>query len=280
VSPLVSWEGFPILMPTFEDCPIAITTDFGADSAYVGVMRGVILSINPKATIVDHTHSVPSYDVLAGAVLLRQSYHYFPSSIHLVVIDPGVGSSRRPLLLITEKYAFVGPDNGLFTPICESEKPWVIELNQERFFRSPVSRTFHGRDIFAPVAAHLSLGVAPETLGRQIVDMVTLEIPTPRVVEGSVAGTILRVDKFGNLVTNMTPATLGEARISRDDLVMRIGDQVVQKWVESYAEADPGVAIILLGSSGLLEISVNQGSAAELLRASAYEAVFAYRKPG
>jgi S-adenosyl-L-methionine hydrolase (adenosine-forming) len=257
-------------VPLFENAVISLTTDFGLEDPYVGVMKGVILSVNPEGRIVDLSHGIPSHDVLAGALALLASCEYFPlGTVHVAVVDPGVGSQRRPILAVTEKYAFVGPDNGLFGPVFRRLKPVrFFELTEERYFHSPISRTFHGRDIFAPVAAHLSLGTPPEKFGPVIEDFVQLEWPSPRQIgKGRISGEVLRADKFGNLITNISAEDLAQNGISLSRIVIRIGKHWVTRMCLSYAEALPGEPFAIMGSSGLLEISVKQASAAELLRA-------------
>jgi S-adenosyl-L-methionine hydrolase (adenosine-forming) len=255
-------------VPRFKDAVISLTTDFGVEDPYVGVMKGVILTVNPEATIVDLSHGIPSHDVLAGALAVLSSCEYFPANtIHVAVVDPGVGSERRPILAITEKYAFLGPDNGVFAPVLRRIKPIdTLHLTEERYFRSPVSQTFHGRDVFASVAAHLSLGTPPEMFGRTIEDLLPLEWPLPRTIDKQrISGQVLRVDKFGNLTTNISAEDLAQSRISRWSIIIRIGNHSITRMCLSYAEAPPGEPFGIIGSSGLLEISVNQASAARRL---------------
>jgi S-adenosyl-L-methionine hydrolase (adenosine-forming) len=255
-------------VPAFKNAVISLTTDFGLEDPYVGVMKGVILSVNPEATIVDLSHGIPSHDILAGALTVLSSCEYFPANtIHVTVVDPGVGSERRPILAITEKYAFLGPDNGVFAPVLRRMKPvGILHLTEERYFRSPVSQTFHGRDVFASVAAHLSLGTPPERFGRTIEDLIPLKWPLPRPIDKQrISGEVLRVDKFGNLITNISAEDLAQSGISRSSIIIRIGNHAVTRMCLSYAEASPGEPFGIIGSSGLLEISVNQASAARQL---------------
>jgi len=243
---------------------ITLTTDFGLDDPFVGIMKGVILSVNPVAKIVDITHGVPAHDILAGALMLRSGYAYFPpGTIHLAVVDPGVGSQRRPLLVVGEQYAFVGPDNGLFSPIIQSDTELkVFHLVEEKYFLKPVSKTFHGRDIFAPVAASLSCGTPPELFGPLVDDWIRLDWPSPRSTgRGRLRGTVLHVDRFGNLITNISLTDLPWAT----PVEISIGNRKIERVCESYAEAEDGELFAILGSAGLLEISIKQGSAARLL---------------
>jgi S-adenosyl-L-methionine hydrolase (adenosine-forming) len=240
-------------VPRFKDAIISLTTDFGVEDPYVGVMKGVILTVNPEATIVDLSHGIPSHDVLAGALAVLSSCEYFPANtIHVAVVDPGVGSERRPILAITEKYAFLGPDNGVFAPVLRRIKPIdTLHLTEERY---------------AAVAAHLSLGTPPEMFGRTIEDLLPLEWPLPRTIDKQrISGQVLRVDKFGNLTTNISAEDLAQSRISRWSIIIRIGNHSITRMCLSYAEAPPGEPFGIIGSSGLLEISVNQASAARRL---------------
>jgi S-adenosylmethionine hydrolase len=258
----------------FKDAVISLTTDFGLEDPYVGVMKGVILSVNPEARIVDLSHGIPSHDVLAGAFALQAGCEYFPANtIHVAVVDPGVGSRRRPILAITERYAFLGPDNGVFALVFRRLKPVrILHLTEARYFLSPVSQTFHGRDIFAPVAAHLSLGTPPEMFGRPIDDLVLLEWPRPQQIDKrKVLGEVLRIDKFGNLITNISAEDLAQSGISLSSINIRIGNYSVTRMCLSYAESPPGEPFGIIGSSGLLEISVNQGSAARQLGAETHK---------
>jgi S-adenosylmethionine hydrolase len=263
-------------VPPFKNAVISLTTDFGLDDPYVGVMKGVILSVNPEARIVDLSHGIPSQDVLAGALTLLANCDYFPvNTIHVAVVDPGVGSQRRPILAVTEKYAFVGPDNGLFAPVLRRMNPvQIFHLTEESYFRSPVSRTFHGRDIFAPVAAHLSLGTPPERLGSVVEEIVPLEWPAPRQIgEQRLSGEVLRVDKFGNLITNISAEDLAQSGIPLSSIVIRIGNHSVTRMFLSYAEAPPEEPFGIIGSSGLLEISVKRASAARELGITSHQAL-------
>jgi S-adenosylmethionine hydrolase len=246
---------------------ITLTTDFGLEDPYVGIMKGVILNIHFECQIVDITHGIPSQDVLAGALALKSSFRFFPKgTIHMAVVDPGVGSSRRPLLVQTEDYFFIGPDNGLLSQALEHEKDLrIYHLIQDRFFLRPMSHTFHGRDIFAPVAGWLSKGTPPSEFGPQIQDLLTLKFPLPKRMGHHVLGTILRVDKFGNLITNLTAKDFPE--LVRG-FVLRIAGHEIRQHLNSYSEAETRTPFTIFGSSGYLEISVNRGSAANLLQVS------------
>ena len=190
-----------------ESRVVTFTTDFGLSDPFVGILHGVVLNIHPETTIVDISHAVPSYDVLDGAWTIAQAYRFFPPrTVHVVVVDPGVGGARRPIIVETDDYVFVAPDNGVLS-LVEAREPKfsVRHITAERYFLQPVSQTFHGRDIFAPVAGWLSKGVAPAEFGPEISDYVRLPLPAvERVGENSLRGVVLKVDKFGNLITNIS----------------------------------------------------------------------------
>lgn len=246
--------------------PITLLTDFGHHDTFVGIMKGVILRILPQASIIDICHDLPSYDIAEAAFLLYITYSYFPAqSIHLVVVDPGVGSPRRPLLVAAKNHFFVAPDNGVLSYIFEkADLCQVYEITAEHYFLSPLSATFHGRDIFAPVAAYLSKGIEPETFGSKIDNYLKIPLPFPRVVgENVMAGEILHVDRFGNLITNISHEDLVRLQEKREGtrLATRLGDTMIEGLRTFYGEGDKGKLEALIGSSGYLEIFVNQGNA-------------------
>lgn len=245
---------------------IALLTDFGMRDHYAGTMKGVALGICPDAAFVDITHDIAPHDVLGGALELAASYKYFPTgTIFLVVVDPGVGSSRRPLAAEAGGYRFVGPDNGVLTLAFKDTAPRrVVELTERRYARPTVSRTFEGRDRFAPAAAWLAKGIDLSGLGRSLTSWHTLAMPEPAVGEGQILGEVLRVDRFGNLVTNVDRRTFERfAGAGRIEIVA--GSQSVDAVVATYAEAQPGAVCALFGSSDHLEVAVNGASAAERL---------------
>lgn len=252
---------------------ITLTTDFGVGDPYVGMMKAVILSIAPDVRIVDLTHGIRSHDVTEAALVIGSSYAYFPKgSIHVVVVDPGVGSSRRPLLVVTEQAYFVAPDNGVLSEIYGgSTRMACLELTTRQFFHHPVSNTFHGRDVFAPVAAWLSRGVEPERFGSRVTNRVALRLPEVRQSgRDSLAGTVLRVDKFGNLITNLRAEKYRE-RLQAGNFMLSIGGHQVHRLCRSYREAEGPEPFVIWGSLGLLEVSCNQASAAERLEAGVHE---------
>jgi len=238
---------------------ITLVTDFGTTDHYVAAMKGVILGICPDAQLVDITHQIPPYQILEAAFTLSQAWPYFPAgSIHLIVVDPGVGSSRRPLLAEAGGHLFIAPDNGVLTLVRNLR---TRELTAERFFRNPVSRTFHGRDIFAPVAAHLATGVPLREFGSEIHDPVML--PAGEPVETSPrlwTGTILHVDHFGNIVTNF-PAKLSSELVN-GKFEVRLGEYRIYQYFQDYSSSEVGEVFLIPGSSGYLEISARQTNAA------------------
>jgi len=250
---------------------ITFTTDFGTTDHYVGAMKGVILTINPEAHIVDICNSVHSFDVLDGALTIAQAYRYFPANtVHLVVVDPGVGTTRRPLLVNAEKHIFLAPDNGVLSLVYEREERLMVRhITAEHYFLQPVSTTFHGRDIFAAVAGYMSKGVDASKFGEEITDFVRFAAPKPKAVnEKLMKGVILKVDKFGNLITNFTPAEVPQLfRPDPPPFKILIGKTEITKLKNIYAEGSPGDVFGILDSLGYLEIASNRGSAARIVGA-------------
>jgi S-adenosylmethionine hydrolase len=243
---------------------IALLTDFGTRDHYVGAMKGVALSICPDATLVDITHEVPPHDVMAGALELAACCRCFPdATIFVAVVDPGVGTARRGVAVRAGPYRFVGPDNGVLSAAFGPEVDAAVELTDPRFARAAVGRTFEGRDRFAPAAAWLARGVAIESLGRPAADLVRLSLPRPRAAPGSLAGEVVRVDRFGNLVTNIDRALL--EGLGPGPVTVRVGGAEVSRVVESYGQARPGELCALIGSTGHLEVAARDGSAATAL---------------
>jgi S-adenosylmethionine hydrolase len=244
---------------------ITLTTDFGTGSPYVAAVKEVILSINPRAKVVDLSHTVPPQDVDHAAFFLASCLPYFPpEALHVVVVDPGVGSDRALLYIEVAGRRLLAPDNGCWT-FLESggEPPRVIRLTEPRFWRPQVSPTFHGRDILAPVAGHLTLGLLPDALGTPTKEWVRLAAKTPNLLAEGIDGEVIFVDPFGNLITNISGNILGPPARFR----VWIGDAEVVYWVKTYSDADPGTLVALLSSAENLEIAVVNGSAAKQLRA-------------
>ena len=246
---------------------ITLTTDFGLADSYVAVMKGVILGIAPQARIVDITHHIAPQNVRQAATVLQAAVPYFPPhTIHVAVVDPGVGSARRPIAVRTPQAIFIGPDNGLFSIVlteANTENLAVLHLDQTAYWLPTVSRTFHGRDIFSPVAAHLAAGAPFESLGTPITDPVIIAISQPsKLHDGAIHGEVVYVDGFGNLISDIP-----EAWLAGRHWVLSCAGQEILGPSQSYASAQPGELLALISSSGTLEIAVRDGSAAARLRA-------------
>jgi S-adenosylmethionine hydrolase len=251
---------------------LTLTTDFGLSDHYVGTMKGVILGICPRTQLVDISHQITPYAIPEAAYTIAQAYPYFPrGTVHVVVVDPGVGSDRRPILVEAAGQYFVAPDNGVLGMIFAREKHKVRLIANDRYFRRPVSTTFHGRDLFSPVAAHLARGVKPAQIGKRLDNYVRPPFEEPRQLDGRTwEGHILKIDHFGNLITNFRVEDLPPME------KLTIGRATVRKMVRTYAEAPHGELVAIEGSGGYLEVSMNQSSAAEKVRA-AVSATVVYR---
>jgi S-adenosylmethionine hydrolase len=242
---------------------ITLLTDFGTSDHYVSAMKGVILGICPAASIVDISHEVGAYEITQAAYLLAQAYACFPPrTVHVVVVDPGVGTSRRPILAEAARQYFVAPDNGELSMIyTREERHKVRAITATRYFREPVSHTFHGRDVFAPAAAHLAAGVAPARLGKLIQDYLRGAFERPvRTGKRTWMGAVLHIDHFGNVVTNFRAEDLPSRAFE-----FVIGPHHICEQARNYAEYGPGELFWIAGSGGYLEISVNQASAAKTI---------------
>ena len=251
---------------------ITITTDFGLEDAYVGIMKGVILSISPGATIVDLCHGISPQNVLAGALALEAAVECFPAgTIHLAVVDPGVGSHRRAVAVQGNRHLYVGPDNGVLTLALQKD-PMVraVSLTNSHYHRSIVSATFHGRDIFAPVAGYLAAGVDLAELGQPISALVPLPVPMVRRFPGMIEGEVIHVDRFGNLITNVRAEELSVLAQVNDFacLQVEIGSAHIPCISRTYSDVPPGALVAYVGSTDRLEIGVRNGSAARYLGAS------------
>ncbi len=247
---------------------VTLTTDFGLRDSYVAEMKAVILGLTRTVQLVDVTHEVEPQQVIEGALLLEAAAHFFPpGTIHVAVVDPGVGTARRGLVVRTAGQLFVGPDNGLFTPMFARGGWTAFELTAPEYRLPVVSRTFHGRDVFAPAAAHLALGVPPDRFGPAVGDPVCLPWPQPRPVAGGVAGTVIHIDRFGNLVTSIDAGHVEALAAGRGGGgTVRIAGRALPL-VGTYADLPPGGAGALVGSRNRLEVVVRDGSAAARLRA-------------
>ena len=244
---------------------ITLTTDFGAGSPYVACMKGVILNINPAASLVDISHSVPPQDVCRGAQVLDQATPWFPpGSLHLAVVDPGVGTDRRLLYAEIAGQRYLAPDNGLLSLLALRGVPTRMRaVSEPGFWLQPVSATFHGRDILAPVAARLSLGLDPESLGPAVADFVRLSLPEAVIVPGKIEGQISEVDSFGNLITNITAEMLAGVPTG-EQVRITCGDHETFGIFRTYADQPPMTLIALIGSSGRLELAI-VGDSAKLM---------------
>jgi len=244
---------------------ITLTTDFGYRGPLAGIMKGVILGINPEARIIDLTHEIGQYNVREAALTIGMSYMQFPKqTIHVVITDPGVGSRRKPVLVRTENHYFVGPDNGVFSMVYSGhEQCRVIHLTVEHYFLSSRSTTFDGRDVFAPVAAHLANGVPLSAVGASINDPLRLAIPRPQQTPHGWQGEVIHIDHFGSLSSNIRLEHLGHPA----QVKVRVRGRTIDGMVQTFGERPPGTLVALYGSTGNLIVSVVNGSAAELLKA-------------
>jgi len=252
---------------------VTFTTDFGLQDAFVGIMHGVVLNINPEARIVDICHAISSYDIIEGAWTIAQAYRFFPPrTVHVVIVDPGVGSMRRPILAETDEYLFVAPDNGVLSWVEAREPRFTVRhITAERLFLQPISQTFHGRDIFAPAAAWLTKGVAPADLGPEICDYTRLHLAAVERAQNTLQGAVLKVDKFGNLITNLSETDV--QALSSASIRVTIAGLDITRVCSSYAEGQPGELFGIIGSSGYLEIAMKQDSAAKMLGVTVGEPV-------
>ncbi len=241
---------------------ITLASDFGLHDHYVGTMKGVILRIHPEARVIDVTHQITVQDVLEASLILDSGYRYFPvGTVHVVVVDPGVGSGRRPILVAGNEHYFVGPDNGTFTAVIDSDpSARVFEIAERRFLLPDTSDTFHGRDVFAPVAAYLSRGVAPDEFGPPVSDPRRLVLPLPRIWGDQIRGEVIHIDSFGNIVSNITRADF-ERAVGSHRFRILINGKVIDRVHRTYADQERGQVLALFGSNELLEIAVAEGRA-------------------
>ena len=248
---------------------ITFLTDFGHRDAFVGTMKGVVLGICPEARIVDLSHEIAPQRIEEGAFVLRTAYPYFPAgTVHVAVVDPGVGGARRALIVETPEYRFVGPDNGIFAHVYAKEADLrVVSVTETRYLLPEISNTFHGRDVFAPVAAHLALGVPVSDFGPVIDDYNTGAFTEPVAREGGITGRVLHIDRYGNIITDIGESLFREATRGKNFRI-RMAGLVLDRVCASYDEAADGTALAILDSVGLLEIAVNGGSAEEYLGVS------------
>jgi S-adenosyl-L-methionine hydrolase (adenosine-forming) len=266
---------------------ITLLTDFGTHDAYVGVMKGVILSINPSAVVIDVCHDVDPQDLIGAAYLITSVYRYFPQgTIHIVVVDPGVGGDRSIAAVKLAGHIFLTPDNGVLTLLMdENDIDAIVRVENPRYFLNEVSHTFHGRDIFAPVASHLSMGVSINQLGGSLIskDLVHLSIPKPYLLEkDELIGSIISIDHFGNCISNIDENRIKEF-IQTDPektLEIKVDTTVIKSLSQSYMNAAPEDPVAVIGSFGFLEIAINCGNASRRLKVSKGDAVVLKLRPG
>jgi S-adenosylmethionine hydrolase len=245
---------------------LTLTTDFGLIDHFVGTMKGVILGICPQAQIVDISHGVTPFEISEGAYLIAQAWRHFPrKTVHVVVVDPGVGTARRPILVEAGGQYFIGPDNGVLSMVYLREKCKVRLISNEKYFHHPVSRTFHGRDVFAPVAAHLAAGTPPARFGKLVEDYLKPEFEKPhRAGKRTWIARILKIDRFGNIITNIHIDEFGD--LAARNFSLSLGPQTIEVLAQNYAQCAPGELFLILGSSGYYEVSLSQGSAANYVK--------------
>ncbi len=247
---------------------ITLTTDFGLKDHYAGAMKGAVLSINPDAKVIDITHLIAPGNITEAAFIMAEACLFFPKgTVHVGVVDPGVGTKRRPVIIETEQYLFVGPDNGLLSLAAKKDGiKRAVELTAPKLFLNPASATFHGRDIFGPVAARLSIGLDPIEAGREIAgDIVSLKIPGPKKKGMALRGEVIHIDSFGNLITNIKSEDI--KRLCAKQLSISVKGAVLKGIKKTYGLAKAGSLLALIGSSGCLELAVNQGNASKTLSA-------------
>ncbi|HZT28529.1 MAG TPA: SAM-dependent chlorinase/fluorinase [Bryobacteraceae bacterium] len=244
---------------------VTLTTDFGLSDHFVGTMKGVILKICPTARIVDISHEIGAFEITEAAFVLAQAYRYFPpKTVHVVVVDPGVGTSRRPILAEARGQSFIAPDNGVLSMIYAQEEHRVRVITTTKYFLPTVSQTFHGRDVFSPAAAHIAKGVPPARMGKRIEDYLRLNFGKPvRTGRRAWAGTVLKIDRFGNLITNFQASDF--PAVGQRPFEFAVGFQKVSILAGNYADQGPGTLFAIQGSSGYIEISSCQASAAKML---------------
>ncbi len=246
-----------------EPCGVVtLTTDFGVHDSYVATMKGVLLRINPDVRLVDISHGINHQDVLEASLVLDSAYSFFPAgSVHMAVVDPGVGGRRRPIVLAAGEHYFVGPDNGVFTRVLESETSTAaFEIIETEYLLPVISDTFHGRDIFSPVAAYLARGVDPGAFGPPLESPYRIELPTPGIWEDEIRGEVIHIDSFGNILSNISRKQFAAAVQDRGFAVL-INGKRIDRLCRTYEEQERGRTLALFGSSGLLEIAIAEGRA-------------------
>jgi hypothetical protein len=250
---------------------ITILTDFGLRDAYVAAMKGTILGLVPNVQMIDIAHDITRHDIIQAAFVLLNSSRFFPiNTIHLVVVDPGVGTNRRRIIVRGNRYYYVGPDNGVLSLAIQEEGiKKIVQITEKKYMRSEITATFEGRDIFAPVAAHLAQGVPIESFGRKMSQMNHLHIPQPHISNRQISGEIIHIDGFGNIITNISHSHIHDF-VSIGQKYHVTVNQLTKpmKYMKSYGYVSPGELIIIIGSSNYLEVSINQGNAQKLFNAA------------
>ncbi len=244
---------------------ITLTSDFGLQDHYVSAMKAAMLEVAPEARMIDVSHEIPPQDIMAGAWVIRNAAFMFPEkSVHLVVVDPGVGTSRNPVVVKMNGHYFVGPDNGIFSLLYDEYEYEAVKLTNSEFWRDQRSHTFDGRDIFGPVAAHLSKGVPMSEFGEPIKEMVVYHWAVPIGDKDGLQGWVLHIDRFGNLITNISESLIKEY-VGDRKVKVYVGTTVIENIVTTFGDVEEGDSAVFLGSSGMLEIGINKGNAAKLL---------------
>src|SRR5699024_2986914 len=244
---------------------ITLTTDFGLKDYYVSAMKAVMLGIAPEARLIDVSHDIPSQDIMAGSWVLKNSAMLFPSgTVHTVVIDPGVGTERKAIALQVEDQYFVGPDNGIFSLLTAERSYKAVHLTKQEYLRDEPSATFHGRDIYAPAAAHLSRGVELQDLGEPIDELVSYRWMQPIADKDGLEGTVIHIDKFGNLVTNISGSLIDEA-VGNKKVKIYVGNIILNNLDQTFGEVAEGEPVAYIGSAGMLEVGINKGNAEQML---------------
>jgi hypothetical protein len=248
---------------------VTLITDFGTSDGYMGAIYGVLKSINPRLEIITIASNIPPADIRKASRAFANSYRFYPpATVHMVVVDPTVGSQRRALIVDDGRYFCLGPDNGVLTPVLKSNpKSDCYQISNEKYLLLSDSRTFHGRDLFAPAAAYLSLGIPPEEFGPRVTDPVTIEDPVPSKFGNEIIGNVIDIDAFGNLVTNIT------AEFLPANPIIEIRGHTIKGLLRSYADAPPNEPLAYIGSSGMLEIAINRGNAAAHFGAIIFEEI-------
>jgi len=260
---------------------ITLLSDFGLKDSYVAEMKAVILSICPKVHIIDISHEIKKFDIRMGAFLLARAARFFPKgTVHVAVIDPGVGSGRRPIIAETERGFYVGPDNGVLMLSAQMDGiKRVYVVKEQKYMLERISRTFHGRDIFSPVAAYLASGVPPSKFGPEIFDPVIPNFAKPKVSGNLIEGEVIHIDDFGNIVTNITHSNIESIGIREGEMLgVRFGDKDLKiKLCSAYSEVQINTPLTIIGSADFLEVSINQGDASKLFGVKVGEKIFIYK---